>query len=306
MKISILTATYNRAEYLKKLYKSLVQNSKFNIKLEWLIMDDGSTDNTKEVVNLFMSETKENLFLDIKYYLQENQGKMVAINNLIQYISDDSILLIECDSDDYFPDNAIQIISEKYSSIDDSKNIYALCFLKNDQNLCNIGNLFKSDNYETNMFNLYFKDGICGDKALIYLTKIRKQYKYKLEKNENFITEARLHNEMDKEYNIICFNTPIMICEYLNEGYSSNIKNTYLKNPYGYFEYFKQLFSFDMHNVLFSKRLYAIKHYILFGYLTKQKKLLKNINGFTNKFLFIILYVPGIIKSYLYKKNELN
>ena len=302
MKISILTATYNRSNCLEKLYNSILQNTNFGADIEWLIMDDGSDDNTKKTVEEFINNNSSNNYLDIKYYYQKNQGKMSAINNLIQYISKDSILTIECDSDDYFSSNAIKIIIDKYESIKNKENIYALCFLKNDENLCNIGNLFKEDNYVSTMFDLYFKKGLTGDKALVYITKIRKKYKYILEKNERFSTEARMHNELDKKYNVICFNTPIMICTYLNEGYSKNIKDVFLKNPYGYFEYFKQLLSFDMKHVLCSKRLYIIKHYILFSYLTKQKNPLKNVKGFFNRFLFIILYLPGVIKSYLYSR----
>lgn len=305
MKISILTATYNRCSYLSKLYNSLIQNSKYNIYLEWLIMDDGSTDETKNIVNTFIAESNENEYLEIKYFYQENEGKMSSINNLIKYVSEDSNLLIECDSDDYFTNNAIKIIDKNYNSIKNKDNIYALCFLKNDQNLCNIGSLFKENNYETNMFNLYFKDGLTGDKLLVYLTNIRKQYKYILEKNEKFCTEARMFNEMDKKYNIICFNQPIMTCEYLNEGYSKNINKLFLENPLGHYEYFRQLLNFDMNGVLFSKRIYAIKHYILFSYLAKQKNLLKNIKGFFNKFLIVVLYVPGVMKSYIFKiKNS--
>lgn len=302
MKISILTATYNRCNYLNNLYKSLIQNSKYNVYLEWLIMDDGSTDETQNIVNNFIAESNNNEYLEIRYFKQENQGKMSAINNLIKYVSDDSTLLIECDSDDYFTNNAVKIICDNYNSIKNTENIYALCFLKNNQNLCNIGSLFKENNYETNMFNLYFKDSLTGDKLLVYLTGIRKKYKYILEKNESFCTEARMFNQMDKNYNIICFNTPIMICEYLNEGYSKNIKNLFLQNPLGHYEYFKQLLNFDMTGVLFSKRLYIIKHYILFSYLAKQKNLLKNAKGFLNKLLIIILYVPGMLKSYIFKK----
>lgn len=304
MKISILTATYNRCNYLNNLYNSLIQNSKYNIYLEWLIMDDGSTDETQNIVNNFIAESNNNEYLEIKYFTQENQGKMNAINNLIKYVSDDSTFLIECDSDDYFTNNAIKIICDNYNSIENTENIYALCFLKNNQNLCNIGSLFKENNYETNMFNLYFKDGLTGDKLLVYLTDIRKKYKYILEENENFCTEARMFNQMDKSYDIICFNTPIMICEYLNEGYSKNIKNLFLQNPLGHYEYFKQLLSFDMTGVLFSKRLYIIKHYILFSYLAKQKNLLKNTKGFLNKFLIIILYIPGMFKSWKWKKQK--
>lgn len=69
MKISVLTPTYNRENLLKNLYNSLVENADYGLKIEWLIMDDGSKDNTKHVVENF--EKKENL--EIKYFYQENQ-----------------------------------------------------------------------------------------------------------------------------------------------------------------------------------------------------------------------------------------
>lgn len=301
MKISILTATYNRAKYLNELYDSLIENSKYEIYLEWLIMDDGSTDSTKEVINSFIIQTN-NQFLKIKYYHQSNQGKMSAINNLVSYATGD--LLIECDSDDYLKSDAVKTIIDKYNSIQNKNDIYALCFLKSDENNINIGNTFKYDNYKSNMFNLYFKDEIEGDKSLVFITKIRKQYKYIIEKGEHFCTEARMYNEMDKKYNIACFNSSIMTCEYLSEGYSKNIKKIYLENPFGFYEYFKQLLSFNMKGVLFNKRLYIIKHYILFSYLTKSKNILKHANGFLNKLLIILLYVPGVVKSWRYEKKD--
>ena len=226
---------------------------------------------------------------------------MQAINNLMEYVSD-SDLLIECDSDDYFCDNAVEIISQMYSLIEE-KNIYALCFLKSDESFNILGNKFKTNNYESNMFNLYFKEGITGDKALVFITNIRKQFKYQLQDNEKFITEATLYNEMDKQFNILCFNESIMICEYLTNGYSQNIKKLFLQNPLGYYIYFKQLINFNMKNVSFSKRLYIIKHYILFNHLAKQKKPLLHINGPLNKLLFIVLYIPGIIKSKKYARS---
>ncbi|MDO5555865.1 MAG: glycosyltransferase family A protein [Clostridia bacterium] len=126
----------------------------------------GSTDETQNIINTFISETSENNFIEIKYYYQKNQGKMCAINNLIQYAEGN--LIIECDSDDYLKNNAIKIISSRYETIKGKENIYAMVFLKYNENECNIGNNFKCENYESNMFNLYFKDGITGDKALVY------------------------------------------------------------------------------------------------------------------------------------------
>lgn len=287
MKISILTPTYNRAKLLNRLYKSLVENTKYDTEIEWLIMDDGSTDNTSQEVEKFIKENK----FDIQYYSQENKGKMEAINNLIGYATGD--LIIECDSDDYFKSNAFLTIENTYSEMDE--NTYALCYLKYDQNECNIGSLFKQK--ETTMFDLYFKQGEDGEKVLVYNAKIRKQFNYELENNEKFITEARMYHKMDLQYKIKCFNEPIMICEYQEEGYSKNIIEVFKKNPFGYYQYFKEIFEHDFKGVSVNKRFYAIKHYVLFSVLTNHSFIesIRQIKGNMNKVLFAISYLPGIV-----------
>lgn len=286
MKISVLTATYNRANLLSKLYESIVNNLNENIEVEWLIMDDGSTDETQNVINKFIEENK----FQIKYFFQENQGKMQAINNLIENSQGD--LIIECDSDDYFTNNAFEVIKNAFEKNENRmKEFYALCFLKYDQTGKNMGNNFKNET--SKMFDLYFKEGENGEKALVFNSNIRKQYKYELENGERFITEARMFHKMDEKYNIICINKPIMICEYQNEGYTRNIDKQFTNNPYGYFEYFKEILQKNMKGVTLKKRLYAIKHYILFATLTKQKNIVRKIKGTLNKILVMILYVPG-------------
>lgn len=285
MKVSVLTPTYNRSKLLNRLYKSLVKNTKYDIEIEWLIMDDGSTDDTSQEVEKFIQENK----FDIQYYSQENKGKMEAINNLIGYATGDFI--IECDSDDYFKNNAFLTIKNTACEIDD--NTYALCYLKYDQNECNIGNLFKEK--ETTMFDLYFKQGENGEKVLVYNAKIRKQFSYELENNEKFVTEARMYHKMDKQYKIKCFNEPVMICEYQEEGYSKNILEVFKKNPYGYYQYFKEIFEHDFKGVSLNKHFYAIKHYILFSILTNKafKESVEHIKGSINKLLVIMMYLPG-------------
>ena len=290
MKISILTPTYNRKKLLKRLYNSLLENSKCEVDIEWLIMDDGSTDNTKEIVKEFIKENK----IKIKYYKQENQGKMSAINNLVTEATGD--LIIDCDSDDYFTNNAFEIIKEEYNKYKKEENIYGLCFLKYDQNNNNMGNEFK--NIKTTMFDLYFKEGETGEKAIVFFSNIRKKYKHELEHNERFVTEARMYHKMDEKYKIVCINKPIMICEYQEEGYTKNIEKQFNENPYGYYEYFKEILQKDMKGVNFKKRLYVIKHYILFSYLIK-RYYSKFVKGFTNKILYIILFMPGMIKCKL-------
>ena len=298
LKISVLTGTYNRAEFLKNLYKSLLINLDFGLDIEWLIMDDGSEDNTKEVVEQLKKEIEKNLKnkkskLEVEYFFQKNQGKMVAINNLVEKATGEYI--IECDSDDYFTNNAFEIMKKAIEESKNEKDIYGLCFLKYDQNGNNMGNNFK--NRKTTMFDLYFKEGEDGEKSVLFKSDIRKKYNYELEHGEKFVTEARMFHKMDEKYGIICVNEPIMICEYQNDGYTKNIINEFRNNPYGYYKYFEEILQKDFRGVTFNKRLYAIKHYILFSYLTKSKKNLRKIRNVKNKILFSILYLPGIVMT---------
>lgn len=288
MKLSILTATYNRANLLEQLYKSIINNLDDNIDVEWLIMDDGSTDETKKQIQKFIEDNK----LEIKYFYQENQGKMQAINNLVEAAQGE--LIIECDSDDYFTSDAFETIKNEYEK-NKMKDAYAICFLKYDQTGKNMGNEFKKSS--TTMFDLYFRQGENGEKAIVFNSKIRKQYKYELENGERFVTEARMYHKMDEKYNMICVNKPIMICEYQKEGYTRNINKQFIENPCGYFQYFKEILQKNMNGVSFKKRLYVIKHYILFAVLTNQRKITKHINGLLNKCLITTLYFPGKIAT---------
>lgn len=291
MKLSILTATYNRANLLIRLYTSILNNLDAGIDVEWLIMDDGSTDDTETFVNKMRKEC----VFDVKYLKQVNSGKMQAINNLMNYATGD--LIIECDSDDCFTQDAFFRIKNAYEDSKYEEDIYAMCFLKYNQNGQNIGKEFSKE--KTTMFDLYFKQLEDGEKALVFFTNIRKQYKYNVEKNEKFVTEASMYHDMDLNYKIKCYNIPILMCEYKEDGYSKNINKIFKKNPYGYLKYFKDILTkHDMVGVPISKRLYVIKHYILFLTLTKQKSnILENIDGLLNKILIVLLYIPGVIMT---------
>lgn len=290
MKISVLTPTYNRGEFLERLYESLEKNSIYGVEIEWSIMNDGSTDKTKEIVQKFQEKNVPNL--EIKYFEQENQGKMVAINNLVEHVTGE--YMIDCDSDDYFADNAFKYMKQKIEESKQEKNIYGLCFLKFDIKGVNLGKVFTKN--RSTLFDLHFKENDQGERAILFISSIRKKYKHKLENGEKFVTEARMYYEMDKENELLCFNLPIMICEYQEKGYTKNIVKQFKKYPYGYYKYFSEILERNMHGVLLSKRLYAIKHYILFSYLTNQYSS-KNIKGLENKILYYILLIPGIIKS---------
>ena len=297
MKFSILTATYNRAKCLPKLYESLKKNKSNNYEIEWLIMDDGSKDETENLIKDYIAKNE----IEIKFFKQQNQGKMTAINNLAQYVTGE--IWIECDSDDYFTDGAFDKIKDLYEKNKERKDIYAFAFLKIDQNGNNMGNTFKKE--ETTMFDLYFKEGGTGEKALAFITEVRKKYRYELEHNERFVTEARMYHKMDKDYKMICNNEYMMVCEYQEEGYTKNINKEFVNNPFGYYMYFCEILNeMDMKGVSFGKRLYIIKHFILFSEITKTTIKIKKIRNLLNKFLVSVLYIPGKLKSKEYLKNN--
>ena len=289
MKISILTPAYNRGDKLNKLYTSLLVNNNSNVEIEWLVMDDGSTDKTRYIVTNFI---KQNI-IDIKYYYQENAGKMAALNNLVKYATGD--VIIECDSDDYFTVGAFDTIAKYEDKLTDE--IYALVFLKYDQNGNNMGNNFPENLYRSDMFSLYFRENITGEKALVFNSNIRKRFGYKLEADEKFVTESRMYHQMDLEYDVICINEPIMICEYQKDGYSKNIQKIFKENPLGYYEYFKEILEMDLTGVTLKKKLYIYKHYILFSVLAERNHAIRNVTGVLNKIIVAIMWIPGAIKT---------
>lgn len=300
MKISVLTPTYNRAYILGNLYNSLLINSKTNDNFEWLIMDDGSTDDTCKLVDSWIKEDK----IDIKYYYKQNGGKMSALNDLVQYVSGD--IIIEVDSDDYLADNSLEIIRKDYESLDNSKNIYGIVYSKNLKGL----NLKIDESLKDKVLTLYdihFKYGLDFDMTITFYADIRKKFKYELENNEKFITEASMYHKMDKLYDGLLIKTDeIIICEYRQDGYTNNIINMFKKYPYGYYKYFLELINYKSDKVLLKKRIYMIKHYILFNYLTNKKmsECISKVSG-VNKLYVIFLVIPGYIYSSIkFKKTS--
>lgn len=290
MKISLITATYNREHLLPKLYESIVKNYEDYKNIEWIIVDDGSVDETKSLVNTWIKKSK----FDIKYIYQDNQGKMEAINNGMDYVTGD--IVIEIDSDDYFKDNIFSNIVKDFEKIDN--NVYGILYRreligKESEDTSNI------DNKVLRLYDVHYKYAYNFDMILVFKAGVRKKYKYKLENNEKFITEARLYYKMDFDYGGLLFkNREIVVSEYMDDGYSNHIQEIFKKYPYGYYEYFKEALSYAYKDVLFNKRLYLIKHFILFGYLTKRKKseLINSVKGF-NKILVMLLVIPGYMKA---------
>ena len=187
--ITIFTPTYNRLELLKKLAESLeIQTNKnFN----WLIIDDGSEDNTEDWINNYMKESN----FEIHYIKQKNQGKHVAFNKAIE--SCNTEFLINVDSDDFLDENAIQIIYQMITSLDE-KDIGCICGKK-------IGN-----NHDVK-----------------YLSKYRFQVFYDDNgRQERFAPEGLLYAQLINEGYFKIFDKCFYFAEYQKDGLTNNIFKT--------------------------------------------------------------------------------
>ena len=109
---------------------------------------------------------------------------------------------------------------------------------------------------------------------------------------------------MDMDYDILGVNEAIIIGDYKNDGYTKNINKVFATAPLGYYEYFKELFKLDFKGVSFSKKMYIYKHYILFANLAARENAIKNVHGFFNKLMVLILWIPGSIATKRKFKHE--
>ena len=229
--ITIFTPTYNRADKLIFLYKSLLKQT--YTKFEWLIVDDGSSDNTKVVVDKCINDNK----IDINYIYQDNSGKHVAFNNAVNNAKYDLFMCV--DSDDYLVDNILRRIIEIWNNVKIDVNSKKICGLmahrgKNSHDTM-FGEKFRSPNmYSTVKFEM--KNGYF-ETTMLHRTDVLKMFPFPSFEGEKFLTEDIVWRQIDSNYQYYIVPEVWTICEYLQDGLT-NTTNIF-KYPKGESEYFK-------------------------------------------------------------------
>ncbi|MDB6249205.1 glycosyltransferase family 2 protein [Lactobacillus amylovorus] len=225
--ITILTAAYDRADTIPALYKSLLQQNNFNF--EWLIVDDGSKDETKEIIHKYQENTTK---FKIRYVFEHNKGKHFALNLGIKNISTELTFIV--DSDDTITSNAIDIVEKTFYSQKNLSRICAFSFLRADHNGSILSNKkFPYDGYVTTYLKSRELMGITGDTAEVFITKVLKKYPFPEFKNEKFLSEDIVWGEMSKQYNMIFYNKIICIGGYLSNGLTKNRRKNNWNSPNG-------------------------------------------------------------------------
>lgn len=291
--LTVFTPSYNRAYTLHKCYESLKRQSCKDF--EWLIIDDGSTDNTRELVEKWINERND---FKIKYIYQKNQGMHGAHNTAYENI--DTELNVCIDSDDYMPDNAVEKIKDAWQKVKMNKNISGLAGLDAYEDGNIIGDKFPEDLKEDTLFNFYYNLKIKGDKKLVYRTELIKRYPYPIFEGENYVGLAYKYYKLDEEYKLSLINEVLCIVEYMEDGSSKNMLRQYRNNPRGWCFY--RLENLKLSNTTLKYKFKEYVHYISSNLVMKNYKFL---NKVPNKIIAIASTPFGVL-LYLYILKNTN
>lgn len=283
MILTIFTPTYNRQYKLSRVYDSLrCQNSDL---FEWLIVDDGSEDNTEKLVKSFMQEKK----ISIKYIKQKNGGKHVAYNTALNYAEGEYFFCI--DSDDWMEDSFINRFSEEILSMAGDGYIA----YKTDTCGKLLSDEFPEQLKESSLFELSEIYHCMGEFSLIIKTSIVKQYKFPVFENEKFVGENIIYDKMSEKYKFKLLKQVATVCEYQEDGLTVNYNFLMKKNPSGFCLYYMQ--RIDLTHSYFQKICLAGKYHY-FKRLSKNKKICYSGNS---KGLIAITKPLGILFGMYYK-----
>lgn len=278
--LTIITTTYNRAYCIGQVYESLKRQDCDDFC--WLVVDDGSTDNTREMIQGFIDEG----IIDITYIYQPNKGMTGARNTA--YAACRTELNTIIDSDDWLADGAVRKIIDfwRANRRDDLAGIIALDV--NPQGDV-IGTHLPEDIAETTMMELFGKYKARGDKKLIYRSDISRKYPYPEIPGENFFPPSYKFFQIDPKYKMLLMNEGICVVDYNDDSMSFDKIAQYRRCPVGFAIYYNLCMK------VYSKPKDIIKNclmYITMMKISHQKKIVSNSFRPTTTFL---LYPFGMI-----------
>lgn len=289
--LTIFTPAYNRAYTLHKCYESLKNQT--NKDFKWLVIDDGSTDNTKELVYKW----KEEADFEITYIYKDNGGMHTAHNTAYENI--DTELNVCIDSDDYMTNDAVDIIVKEWKRVKNNK-LAGLGALNVFGSGKVIGTQFPEGVYSSKYFDIYNKYGVSGDKKFVYRTELTRKFPYPEYEGEKYIGLDYKYKKLDEKYELALINKVVCVVEYMDDGSSKNMLKQYRNNPRGWC--FFRLENLKIPNTSLKYKFKEYIHYVSSSLILKEKNFLQ---GVPSKGLVILAFPFGyILQKYILIKTN--
>ena len=264
MKLTIFTPTYNRGYCLDRLYKSLCTQSNSNFIR--LIVDDGSTDNTQELIENWIGENK----IKIEYHYQSNAGKSMAHNLGVKLTKTE--LFVCVDSDDWLSNNAVDIVLANAIRMNNSNT--GLLMPRKFIGKTRLQETIMPNINETTLYDAYEKYGMKGDTMLVFKTAIINQFEFPHFTGEKFMPETYIYDLIDTQGCMVVVKNAVYNCEYMEDGYTNNVARLLKRNPRSYIACVNQRLKL-MDKTIFSK-LKDSARYISMMFVLNPKRLLKD------------------------------
>lgn len=224
--ITVFTPTYNRGHLLHRIFNSLSAQTSTNF--EWIIVDDGSLDDTRAVVSAIMELPVERTW-NIKYIYKNNGGKHTAINAGVREAEGELFFIL--DSDDSLPCDAIKKIELYYQEKRHLENFGGVCGLIAHHNGTLIGNQFPQKEMFENEISIRYKYHVISDLAEVFRTNVLREFPFPETENEKFCPEALIWNRIAQKYKLYCFNEVIYFRDYLDGGLTDRIISIRMNSP---------------------------------------------------------------------------
>lgn len=284
--LTVFTSTYNRADTLERTYKSLKRQTVKDF--EWLIVDDGSTDSTREIVADWIKEKND---FPIRYIWKKNEGFHTGYNTAIANM--DSVLAVCIDSDDYMPDDAVELIRRCWLSRGSNQyaGIVGLDY-KTSGEL--IGCMFPQTMKTINLISFaQGKYGLKqGDKKVVVRSDLYKMVApMKVYPGEKYFNPHYMHLEISRKYDFLTLNRGLCIVEYQSDGMGANMYRQYKNSPNSFLEIRKQHFSFSGNSV--KSEIRDGVHFVASALLAH--RFMKEFKKFQKKGLLVLDFVPGVV-----------
>lgn len=259
MTLTVFTPTYNRAAMLSRLYDSLLTQTSYDF--EWLIIDDGSTDETKKTAQRFTGEGR----FPVRYYYKENGGKHTAHNLAVTLAAGGWFFCV--DSDDFLAPNAVEQIVFSAKQL---KEDQAIAAYKKDTKGNRLSGEFPAG-LRFSKFNDLFAVYHCGGEfSLIFPTKLAREFPFPVFEGERFVTESVVYDRINQKCEMLLLPQAVTICEYQPDGYSQNANAVMARNPSGFCLYFMQ--RIDLMPT-FTAKLTCAGKYWCFRWISKNRSL---------------------------------
>lgn len=224
--ITILTPTYNRASLLPRLFDSLLRQTSKDF--EWIVVDDGSTDDTREVV----ANLKEKCggAFPMGYVYKANGGKHMAINIGAERARGE--LLFIADSDDLLTDDALETVENSWHDISDDKSFAGIAGLDITMDTREvIGSGLPQEHIDCNAIDIRYRHHVTGDMKEVFRTEVLREFPFPEFAGERFCPEQLVWFRMARRYRLRYINKPIYIADYQPDGITAGITRARMRNP---------------------------------------------------------------------------